>query len=109
MPLYEYECEKCGDHFEVIQKFADEPLQVHEKCGGPVHRLVSAPAFHLKGSGWYATDYAKGNRASNGDAKKSTDKADGNGSATADKPAAKTETSAPAATTTTSPSTSDKK
>jgi predicted nucleic acid-binding Zn ribbon protein len=44
----------------VIQKFADEPLTVHEKCGGPVHRLLSAPSFQFKGSGWYATDYAKG-------------------------------------------------
>lgn len=60
MPLYEYQCESCGETFEVMQKFADEPLKTHEKCGGKVHRLLSAPAFHLKGSGWYATDYAKG-------------------------------------------------
>lgn len=60
MPLYEYKCEGCGETFEVIQKFADEPLAVHEKCGGPVHRLMSAPSFQFKGSGWYATDYAKG-------------------------------------------------
>ena len=61
MPLYEYKCEGCGETFEVIQKFADDPLTVHEKCGGHVHRLLSAPAFQFKGSGWYATDYAKGN------------------------------------------------
>jgi putative FmdB family regulatory protein len=60
LPLYEYKCESCGDTFEVIQKFADEPLKVHEKCGGPVHRLMSAPAFQFKGTGWYVTDYAKG-------------------------------------------------
>ena len=60
MPLYEYECSKCGKVFETIQKFADAPLTVHEGCGGHVERLLSAPAFHLKGSGWYATDYAKG-------------------------------------------------
>lgn len=60
MPLYEYKCEGCGETFEVIQKFADDPLTVHEKCGGPVHRLLSAPAFQFKGSGWYVTDYAKG-------------------------------------------------
>lgn len=59
MPLYEYKCEGCGETFEVIQKFADEPLKVHEKCGGAVHRLMSAPSFQFKGSGWYATDYAK--------------------------------------------------
>lgn len=60
MPIYEYKCEGCGETFEVIQKFADDPLTMHEKCGGPVHRLLSAPAFQFKGSGWYATDYAKG-------------------------------------------------
>lgn len=61
MPIYEYKCEGCGETFEVIQKFADAPLTVHEKCGGSVHRLLSAPAFQFKGSGWYVTDYAKGN------------------------------------------------
>lgn len=60
MPLYEYKCEGCGETFEVIQKFADEPLTVHEKCGGHVRRLMSAPSFQFKGSGWYVTDYAKG-------------------------------------------------
>ena len=61
MPIYEYKCEGCGEVFEVIQKFADEPVSVHEKCGGHVHRLMSAPSFQFKGSGWYVTDYAKGN------------------------------------------------
>jgi putative FmdB family regulatory protein len=60
LPIYEYKCEGCGETFEVIQKFADEPLTVHEKCGGHVHRLMSAPSFQFKGSGWYVTDYAKG-------------------------------------------------
>ena len=64
MPLYEYKCDNCGDVFEVMQKFADEPLTVHDKCGGPVHRLLSAPALQFKGSGWYVTDYAKGNGGS---------------------------------------------
>ena len=59
MPLYEYQCSKCGNTFEVLQKFADAPLTVHESCGGTVQRLISAPSFHLKGTGWYATDYAK--------------------------------------------------
>ena len=59
MPLYEYECEKCGDVFEAIQKFSDAPLATHEKCGGSVHRKISAPALQFKGSGWYITDYAK--------------------------------------------------
>jgi putative FmdB family regulatory protein len=60
LPIYEYKCEGCGETFEVIQKFADEPLTAHEKCGGHVHRLMSAPSFQFKGSGWYVTDYAKG-------------------------------------------------
>jgi putative FmdB family regulatory protein len=61
MPLYEYRCHSCGKKFEVIQKFSDEPLTKHEECGGDVERLISAPAFHFKGTGWYVTDYAKGN------------------------------------------------
>jgi putative FmdB family regulatory protein len=60
LPIYEYKCEGCGEVFEVIQKFADEPVAVHEKCGAHVHRLMSAPSFQFKGTGWYVTDYAKG-------------------------------------------------
>jgi putative FmdB family regulatory protein len=70
MPLYEYKCQSCGKTFEVLQKFSDEPLKTHPECGGPVERLLSAPAFHLKGTGWYATDYGKG---SNGKHAKSED------------------------------------
>jgi len=64
MPIHEYKCAKCGKVFEKLQKFSDPALTVHEECGGQVEQLVSAPAFHLKGSGWYATDYAKGSGAS---------------------------------------------
>jgi len=64
MPLYEYRCAKCGDVFEVIQKFSDAPLTVHEACGGSVERLISLSGFSLKGSGWYATDYAKSGSSS---------------------------------------------
>jgi putative FmdB family regulatory protein len=59
MPMYEYECEKCGHRFEKIRKFSDAPLDTCEKCGGPVHKMQSAPAFQFKGTGWYVTDYAK--------------------------------------------------
>ena len=59
MPLYDYRCHKCGEVFEVRQKFADEPLREHEGCGGELERLISAPALQFKGSGWYVTDYAK--------------------------------------------------
>jgi putative FmdB family regulatory protein len=72
MPLYEYQCESCGDVFELMQKFSDTPLAEHSKCGGKVHRLISAPALQFKGSGWYITDYAKGSSgsSSNGNSKK---------------------------------------
>src|SRR5277367_4848406 len=72
MPLYEYRCSKCGQVFEVIQKFADASLTEHEACGGKVERLLSAPAFHLKGSGWYATDYAKGSSTKSSSEKSET-------------------------------------
>jgi len=59
MPLYEYECDQCGHRFEAIRKFSDPPVETCPTCGGGVHKMQSAPAFHLKGTGWYATDYAK--------------------------------------------------
>jgi putative FmdB family regulatory protein len=74
MPLYEYKCESCDAVFEVIQKFSDEPLATHPGCGGKVERLLSKAAFHLKGSGWYATDYAKSKRSGNSDSKKKEEK-----------------------------------
>jgi len=59
MPLYEYQCKKCGHRFEKIQKFSDKPIKKCPDCGGPVEQLISAPAVQFKGSGWYVTDYAK--------------------------------------------------
>ena len=59
MPLYEYQCEACGERFEQIRKFSDPPLEVCAKCGkGPVQKLISSPAIQFKGTGWYVTDYA---------------------------------------------------
>jgi len=69
MPRYEYKCEGCGEIFELQQKFADEPLTIHDKCGARVERIISAPALMFKGSGFYVNDYAKG--GSNGGSKKS--------------------------------------
>lgn len=71
MPLYEYQCDKCGTVFEIRQKFADDPLTVHENCGGAVHRLISAPALQFKGTGWYITDYGSKHNSpgSNGSSK----------------------------------------
>jgi putative FmdB family regulatory protein len=58
MPLYEYQCSKCGHRFERIQKFSDEPVSSCPECKGKVARLLSSPAIQFKGSGWYVTDYA---------------------------------------------------
>ena len=60
MPLYEYQCDACGHRFEIIhQKFSDPPVEKCPSCGGPVHKLQSAPAIQFKGAGFYITDYAK--------------------------------------------------
>jgi putative FmdB family regulatory protein len=59
MPLYEYECKKCGHRFERIQKFSDAMVKKCPECGGKVEQMISAPAVQFKGSGWYVTDYAK--------------------------------------------------
>jgi putative FmdB family regulatory protein len=59
MPLYEYKCHSCGTVFEVIQKFSDQPLGVHENCGGELERVISRSVFRFKGTGWYVTDYPK--------------------------------------------------
>ena len=58
MPIYEYQCTKCNDRTEVIQKFTDPPYAACTKCGGEVKKLASAPAIQFKGSGFYKTDYA---------------------------------------------------
>jgi putative FmdB family regulatory protein len=68
VPLYEYECEKCGKHFEKIEKMGGPHLKKCPSCSGRVERLMSAPAIQFKGSGWYVTDYA---RSSNRGAEKS--------------------------------------
>lgn len=104
MPLYEYRCDGCGEVFEVIQKFADKPLQTHEKCGGRVQRLLSVPALQFKGSGWYITDYAKsGGSGKNG----KPEAASGTGKPSTD--ASSTKSGDSPSTTTTPPSTSDRK
>ena len=79
MPLYEYECGACGNRFELIQKFSDDPVEVCPKCGErKVHKLMSSPAFQFKGSGWYITDYARkgGSGESKPDDKGSSEKGD---------------------------------
>src|SRR3569623_810928 len=91
MPFYEKRCQSCGKKFDALQKFSDEPLTVHPECGGgPVDRLISAPAFQFKGTGWYMNDYAKSDSR----------KADSGGSKmdSSSSSSSTTTTSAPAAT-----------
>lgn len=59
MPLYEYQCQSCSKVTEALQKMSDAPLTLCESCGGPLKRLISAPAVQFKGTGWYVTDYAR--------------------------------------------------
>ena len=59
MPIYEYSCLKCGERTEALQSLYDAPLTTCEACGGELKKLLSAPSFQFKGSGWYVTDYAK--------------------------------------------------
>ena len=58
MPIYEYSCKRCGD-FEITQRISEDPLKKCPTCGAKVTKLISTSAFHLKGSGWYMTDYSK--------------------------------------------------
>jgi putative FmdB family regulatory protein len=69
MPLYEYQCRACGHRFEAIRKFSDAPLNECPRCKGELEKLVSSPAFQFKGSGWYATDYAKKSEGAKSDSK----------------------------------------
>ena len=57
MPIYEYRCRKCNKEFEVVQSISDPELKSCRFCKGPVTKLMSVSSFHLKGSGWYVTDY----------------------------------------------------
>jgi putative FmdB family regulatory protein len=58
MPIYEYQCGQCGKIQEAIQKFSDKPLTQCQYCSGKLTKLISHSTFHLKGTGWYVTDYA---------------------------------------------------
>jgi putative FmdB family regulatory protein len=80
MPIYEYKCSECGHITEAWQKFSDQPLNTCELCGGPVRKIISQNTFHLKGSGWYVTDYtskSSGNKPAKTDQKQKATKDDG--------------------------------
>ena len=103
MPLYEYQCDDCGERFERIRKFSDPPLdEPCPKCGGPIRKLLSSPAIQFKGKGWYVTDYAKSGSSE-------ASKSDTAASAAETKSETKTETKAEPAKTTVTPPATDKK
>jgi len=106
MPLYEYECEACGQRFEIIQKFSDPPADTCRACGkGPVRRLLSSPAIQFKGTGWYITDYSQKGKSSDSSSNTTTKNETKD---TASSSSTSSESSKPAATPSTStPSKSD--
>lgn len=74
MPIYEYECLQCGKTTEAMQKFSDAPLTTCGHCSGELHKLISMSTFHLKGSGWYVTDYSGKNQSTSGTKSSETSK-----------------------------------
>src|SRR5215470_8769197 len=77
MPIYEYRCLDCGHQFELMQKFSDPPAETCTSCSGTVQKLISRSAFHLKGSGWYVTDYGRNGKATGkNDSESSTESSD---------------------------------
>ena len=95
MPIYEYRCLDCGHQFELMQKFSDPPAETCTSCSGTVQKLISRSAFHLKGSGWYVTDYAR-NGGANG---KATGKSDSESSTESSDKKCTSESSGTASTT----------
>ncbi len=84
MPIYEYRCDACHEEFEVTQKITEPALTACPKCDGHVEKLISHSSFVLKGSGWYATDYA---RKKDGGEKKAESKEGSSCAASGSKPA----------------------
>jgi putative FmdB family regulatory protein len=76
VPIYEYQCTKCGEVFEAFQKITDEPLSQCRFCHAKVEKLISQSSFQLKGSGWYLTDYAHRNSSNPIDKPKANESSD---------------------------------
>ncbi len=76
MPIYEYQCTNCGEKFELLQSFNDPPVTICKNCKGEAKRIISLANFHLKGSGWYATDYKTKDRAKKEEKEGKEDKKD---------------------------------
>ena len=79
MPIYEYECTKCGRIVEAWQGFSDAPLKTCKHCSGRLHKLMSQSTFHLKGTGWYVTDYANKSTSASSTSRGKGEKSGGNG------------------------------
>jgi putative FmdB family regulatory protein len=76
MPIYEYTCQKCGRHLEVMQKMSDKPLTRCPECKGRLEKIFSQTSFQLKGSGWYVSDYTGRGKAEKADKSEKSDKTD---------------------------------
>lgn len=76
MPIYEYTCQKCGHHLEVMQKMSDKPLSKCPKCKGKLEKIFSQTSFQLKGSGWYVSDYGGRGKTEKTEKAEKSDKAD---------------------------------
>ena len=76
MPIYEYTCQKCGHHLEVMQKMSDKPLSKCPECKGKLEKIFSQTSFQLKGSGWYVSDYAKSGKTEKADKTEKAEKTD---------------------------------
>jgi putative FmdB family regulatory protein len=88
MPIYEYRCLDCGHEFERMQKFSDPPVDKCPTCPGTVQKLISRSAFHLKGNGWYVTDYAR--KGSNNESSSTAQTSDSGGKESASSNASST-------------------
>jgi putative FmdB family regulatory protein len=116
MPTYEYECPKCPRVFEVRQRITEPALETCDRCGGPIHRLLSAAPFILKGEGWYVTDYPsdarkKATSAESAGSKETTSKESStakDGGSAESKPAASSESKSSTDGSSASPSSSSK-
>lgn len=76
MPIYEYVCQKCGHHLEIMQKMSDKPLSKCPECKGKLEKIFSQTSFQLKGSGWYVSDYARGGKTEKSDKADKPDKSE---------------------------------
>ena len=91
MPIYEYQCDECTASFEVMQKMSEDPLEVCDRCGGHLRKVLHPVAIHFKGSGFYTTDYGRGSgrRAGRDGAGGDSESSSGGESSSESAPAAK--------------------